>query len=122
MNDLQTTLIPIAEKAGVDVYETDTDDVRRWWYKLERRHLYENMPVPGYTGTLTDAEVTVVLGWLAKAGYEITSEWRDSKHQVSVAKWLPITEPFVITIRIAGDTLHEALAEAVKALPIEAKA
>ena len=123
-NPLQAALIQLAEKAGMEL--RDTEHGGQLW--RDPKGTRAPLPIPGgYThgqsrpvGTLSDAEVTVVLGWLAKAGYKwgnpdyenhaftIRIEWFDEDPLMGRRKYRWQTGH--------GDTLNEALAEAVKAL------
>ena len=115
VNELQTALIPLAEKAGVDVYNSGNVAA----YALSSESEYVDFF--GADGTLTDPEVTMVLGWLAKAGcsieifdYEHPSPKEPTRHKVvlepedseMVQKWSTVS-------------LNTALAASVLALPQE---
>ena len=64
---LSTQLKLLAEKAGV---KTGMDMTVHTYAEWRGAHQIWH-DLPGLDGTLTDAEFTVVLGWLAKAGYEV---------------------------------------------------
>lgn len=109
--DLQQALVPLAEKAGYAIYHSHamcaqghepTENCGK------REVTGTGKLLPGVDGTLTDAEVTVVLGWLAKAGYETcitNSEVVVTKKQLGIS-----------SLMLDADTLNAALAAAVKAL------
>ena len=107
--DLQAALIPLAERAIEDTNAELSSISGRPVYFDKRRSEWLN--IPGADGTLTDAEVTVVLRWLAKVGYEIRffGNWCELfKNAESLSE--------VVIIREQGDTLNAALAAAVLAL------
>ena len=107
MSELQDALIPLAEKAkagtvgmcheerirGVSCVLVVCDNEGRIEY-----------PLPGADGTLSDAEVTVVLGWLAKADIFLSYD-HDSFGSYTWDDW-----------QTKADTLNAALAAAVLAL------
>ena len=126
LNDLQTALIPLAKGAGMEVYEEDD----HMPYGPPVRITLVRKPgdifgdrLVGASGTLRLEDVGLVLGWLAKAGY--------STMVIPPVNGRPLTISIYHKDHLddiskgsveGGDTLNEALAEAVKALPIEAKA
>ena len=125
-NELQATLRYVAEKAGyyVRVSETTPESLTVWTKPVTeddvgdaeivfmKMFLYEN------ANTLSDAEVTVCLGWLAKAGYEIgMTEIRQAA--ASPAIFVELDNYDDSASEGHGETVNEALANALKALPRE---
>ena len=113
--DLQAALIPLAEKAGVDVGE-GTDDYAGMLFYVQENDI--SILFPGADGTLGDAEVTTVLTWLAKAGYEVRiMERKNGDSRVSIYDKDPDIggHNVAMTLRVAA-TLNAALVAAVLAL------
>lgn len=111
-NPLQTALIPIAEKAGVEkVPKTKAIKVDGEW-QYEEIMVFDDLP--GIGGTLTDTGFITVLGWLAPL-WRITIDTNDkgSKFGIILDHW--ITDETVYEGKLYK-TLNEALAKAVKAL------
>lgn len=119
-SDLQAALIPLAEKAGAETKQFPVERPRgtpamKWGYR-DTNSKWRYFP----TDTLSDAEVTVVLGWLAKAGYKwgnpdyeghphtMRIEWFDEDRLTGHRKYRWIVGH--------GPTLPAALAAAVIAL------
>ncbi len=109
---LSTQLKLLAEKAGVKTGM----DVNVPTYAFGEVPIWVDLP--GLDGTLIWAEVAVVLGWLAKAGYWVNiGEDHDGKILIQFAR----EDEAKFPSDHVGDTLSEALVAAVLALPLEEK-
>ena len=109
-SDLQAALIPLAPKDAAvhpDLLMTHNGETVRAYLDSNRN----KHPLPGADGTLADAEVTTVLGWLTKAGYETTIDTGLFSGDIFVAI------DRVKRVVGQGDTLHSALANAILKLP-----
>ena len=119
--ELQAALIPLAEKAGYAIYHSHamcaqghepTENCGK------REVVGTGKLLPGADGTLTDAEVTVVLTWLAKAHIEFTGgrHKRTDEYGFRLRDYHANDPPHEPPVLGHGDTLNAALAAAVKAL------
>lgn len=117
-NPLQHALVPLAEAARLHVGYCHHGDVRSDRCVLVVRDSEDAIGVrlPGANGSL-EGEVEVVLGWLAKLGDvshggHVKIEYQTGGYWVTLDGFDAIP---IVTKK--ANTLHEALAEAVKALP-----
>ena len=115
-NQLPEALRALAEKAGYEVSELGLFNPCYWPGEYEGE---DAVLVPGADGTLSDAECTVVLGWLMKIPMLQVEIWNDITSDPGPPQ--VIISGAVKTAIGNGDTLPAALAAAVVALKLEVR-
>ena len=111
IDNLSEAVKALAERAGEQVsidrfgepyYNTKPEvDIAKNWE-----------PVPGASGSL-EGEVETVLGWLAKVGYDTFVGFGSGQFVIQPFHHLNETEHDTLLFEVRGDTLHEALSQAV---------
>ena len=116
--ELQAPLRYVAEKAGYTVNRANWPVGEGFMVYDGDDEIYEGHPL---SDSLSDAEVTVVLGWLAKAGYwtEIPPRQEGEVQNVQVSWEYKNTGEYLKQVEESGESVNEALANALKALPRE---
>ncbi len=110
----------VAEAAGYKLhYSRNMEDTERYYFIYEKNPsgVLRRVMLPGASGSL-EGECEVVLGWLAKAGYmpQISSLDDLDTEQTGFGVFL-YAKSDKPEWTGHGDTLHEALAAALLAMP-----